>query len=779
VRESRLHAIITQCDIAGEKHETVARDLGLSLRQFYRERNAAILRLRDALHDELASSETAAGNNLPWQPTSFVGRASEVEEIDGLLGPRRLVTVTGSGGTGKTRIVIEVASRRSVPRDGTWFVDLAAVSDEALVLSKIAAVLDIGLPDHGDRRGALIAAMKSRDPIVILDNCEHVIDAVRAIAEAILQACPHVALVATSRERLGIAGEHTYPLPTLPVPSKPVTSAVEARSYAALELFAERAATAQHALSDEQFEDAAEICRRLDGIALSIELAAARLPVLGLPALRHQLTQHFRVLSGGNHDLPARHHTLNAMITWSYDLLCDRDRMLFRRLAVFARGWTLEAAEAVCADDALPKDTVLDGLFSLVEKSLVVVDLTLATPRYAFFESTRVYALERLVAVGERETLSISHVRWIAEFSDRAYDDFHTMPLARWYATIAPELDNVLAALDWALCRDGDVVLGARVASGLHAFWTSAGLGKYGQHYIQAVIERIDQQEHPVLGARLLLAQCSFLYGTHNVDAVRRAMALLAGIDDRRMLARCQVSLAFAYMRMGLDAQAEEASDAARTLLHAVGLARSPLYSRFLNDRATLLRRQGRVHEAKALLAESLALASALQDVWATSLCQTLLAEIEFASGDPHRAVALGNEALIGARGVRMEIFTMCNLVCYHMAIGEIDAAEEHARNTLDLARHSHPNVVIATLQHLATIAAMRGAPSRAARVLGYVNAWYERIGSLRDSTDQRCYDVLMASLRDQLMDDEIVSLLARGAGFAEDDAVDAALGHC
>jgi predicted ATPase len=778
-RDARLHAIVVQADIAGEKHDTVARNLGLSARQFYRERTAAIARLEDALREELASGDAPVRHNLPWQPTSFIGRTREVDEIDDLLGSRRLVTITGSGGTGKTRIAVEVAARRKPPpRDGIWFVDFAAVNDDVLVLNRLAAVFDIRLADQDDRLGALIAQIKTREAILLLDNCEHVLDVIRPIADTMLRACPQISLLATSRERLGITGELTYPLSTLPVPRNPIATEAEARSYAAVELFAERATTAQHglALSNDQFEAVADICRRLDGVALSIELAAARLPVLGLAALRAQLTRHFRIIAGGAHDLPTRHHALDAMITWSYDLLDERDRTVFRRLSIFARGWTLEAAESVCADDALDATAVLEALFSLVEKSLVAVDLSTAPPRYSFFESTRAYALERLVALAEHQALSLRYARWMAALADRAYDRLYIMPLARWEAEAAPELDNLLATLEWALSPDGDRVLGARIASGFQAFWVGAGLGIQGRRYLKAALEHVEPQEHPVLVARLLLAQCAFLYGKQHVETVRRAIGLLGESGDRRMLARCSVFLAFTLERMGCDAQALEAGDMADELLREVGLQRSPLYTRFLCDRSSLFRRLGRTDEAKALLEEALVLARVNEDVWSTCLGQTLLAEIEFATGDPHRAVVLGNDAIASARIVRIEVFSLCNLACYYLAAGQIEAAEEHARASLDLAVHAHPNVVQAAIQHLATVAALRGEAARAARLLGYVNAWYERVGSLRDATDERGYGILMTSLRKQLPDDEIATLAAGGAGLTEEQCIREAL---
>jgi predicted ATPase len=786
-RDRRLHAIVARCDVAGEKHEAVARDLGLSLRQFYRERNVAFARLTDAMHEELAASDASgrrhshgreARHNLPWQPTSFIGRAREIRELSDLIAQQRLVTITGSGGTGKTRTALEVASRFSPPCDGIWFVDLAAINDGAFLVGRVAAALDVPLPEREDVTSALLESIKDRNLLLVLDNCEHVIHAARRLADAILRACPQIALLATSRERLGIAGEQTYQLSPLPVPGAAVTTAAEGRCYAAFELFAQRATTAQYGIefSGQRFEAAADICRRLDGIALAIELAATRLPVLGLDELRRQLAEHFRVISGGSACLPGRQQTLDATIAWSYDLLEERERVVFRRLAIFVNGWSLEAAAAVCADASLEQSAVLDALFSLVEKSLAVVDLDADTPRYSFFESTRAYALEKLVACGEHAVVALRHARWMAVFADRAHDDFFVTPRSRWGAIVVPELDNALAALEWAHAPGGDAVLGAVIAGSLTGLWLVVGLPAYGRRYVNASIERLDAREHPALVARLLLAQSQFLRGAAIEDALKRAVSLVERSDDRRILARCYVYLAYTQLRMGKYPQAEEASDKAAMLLREEGLQNSPFYSRLLTDRSILFRSQGRLDEAHAALAEGLHLATALQDDWLIALCQSLLAEIEFTNGDPLRAVALGEEALRGARRVRQEtFFLLSNLACYHLAAGEIEAVEAYAREAVDLSR-SNLHDVGAVVQHLAAVAALRGEATRAARLLGYSNAYYERVGCLRDATDQIGFDILMRSLREQLREDDIAALAAQGAQLSRDAAVAEAL---
>lgn len=726
------------------------------------------------------ASAPEPAHNLPWQPTSFVGRQREVEEITALLSQRRVITLTGSGGIGKTRTALEVASRiQRPPRDGIWFVDLAPLNDPNLVVTKIASAVDLRLSDGDALLAALVGAIASREMLLILDNCEHVIVAVRAAVEAILQRCPRISLIATSRERLRIAGEVTYQLSTLPVPTKSVTTCAESRSYDALELFVERAASnnAGFVFSDEHVAPAVDICRRLDGIALAIELAAARLPVLGLCELQAQLAQHFSVIAGGRDDLPARQRTLHAAISWSHDLLSDVEQTVFRRLAVFASGWTLEAAALVCADGALGADDVLEALFSLAEKSLVIVDADAETPRYSFFESTRMFAAQRLASSNDAAAVSRRHAQWMVTFADRAYELYLVTPRWRWETAVASEVDNALAALDWGLGADGDSVLAGRIASALYGFWLTPGLAVYGKRYLNAAIGRIDSRVFPALTARLLVAQaCQFLHGKACANAMTKAISLLEGSDDRRTLARCYLSLAHALAQIGAYPQAQEASDASLALLRDEGLQRSALYARLVSDRSRMFRMQGRFEEARVALTQALSLAVDLEDDWSISLCQMILAEIEFVAGDAWRTVALGEEALASARRVRQEIYALCNLACYQLAVGAVDGAQAHAREALELARGCEPNVVQAAVAHLAVVAALRDQPVRAARLLGYVDAWYERIGSARDATDAKGYAMLMEALRRQLPDHEIAAHAAQGAHLSEEAAIDEAL---
>jgi predicted ATPase/class 3 adenylate cyclase len=357
--------------------------------------------------------ELGAPTNLPAQLTTLVGREREIAAIEHLLERARLLTLTGSGGVGKTSTALYVAGELANRYDdGAWFVELASISDPQLVASAIAAVFAVE-----DTAGSitcvenLIAELRDKRALIVLDNCEHVIDEAAAAAEKLLRSCPGIAILATSREALHVEGEQTYRLPSLAVPAAGSVDAKTAASFAAVELFAERARAVAHdfELTDANAAAVAEIVRRLDGIALAIELAAACVEILTVEQLAAQLDQRFMLLSRGKRTALPRQQTLRALIGWSYDLLDERERAFLRGLAVFRDGWTLDSARAVGQCRSADPNEAYRLLSKLTDKSLVVVDREGDEPRYRLLESTREYALERLEECGERDGTSARH----------------------------------------------------------------------------------------------------------------------------------------------------------------------------------------------------------------------------------------------------------------------------------------------------------------------------------------------------------------------------------
>src|SRR5262245_3860101 len=390
-----------------------------------------------ALYQQLlAPAPAPAAGNLPRQLTSFVGRERERADIAGELGRARLVTLTGPGGCGKTRLALEVAADMSARlRDGAWFVELAGLSDPALVAQ--AAALAVGVPIPGARSAeeALVAHLAAREALIVLDNCEHLIDACARLAEELLRAGPGVRVLATSREPLRCAGEIAWRVPSLAESER---------------LFCERAAAARpgfDAAADDA-EAVTEICRRLDGMPLASELAAALTAALSLGQIAARLGDSLDMLGAGRRTALTRQQTLRATIDWSYDLLTGEERILHRRLAVFAGGFTLEAAETVCAGDAIARRRVVDLLARLVEKSLVVPE----GERYRLLDTVRQYAAERLDAAAERESVARRHFDWCLALAEE-HDALSAGP-RRSLHVLESEHDNLRAGLGWALSRD-------------------------------------------------------------------------------------------------------------------------------------------------------------------------------------------------------------------------------------------------------------------------------------------------------------------------------------
>jgi predicted ATPase/class 3 adenylate cyclase len=365
-------------------------------------------------------------NNLPLQMTSFVGREREVAKISDLLGAHRLVTLVGSGGIGKTRTSLQVAANLlDGSGNGVWFVELAPLASGEYIPAAVAQALGLSLPPLGDSVENLVKMIKPWDALLVFDNCEHLIEGAARFISAVIRGCPKISVLASSRQALGVAGEMTFRLPSLAVDDgivSVVTSAREAASLPAIALFVDRATATNDSfsLTDENASTVAEICRRLDGIPLAIELAAARVKMLSPRQLHDRLDERFRVLTGGSRDVLPRQQTLRALIDWSHDLLDDRERMHFRRLGIFVNGFTLEAATAIGTSDDLDELDLFDVLSSLVDKSLVLAEPAGDALRYRMLESTRAYAREKLDAAAELDDCALRH---LCHLRDRFVDE--------------------------------------------------------------------------------------------------------------------------------------------------------------------------------------------------------------------------------------------------------------------------------------------------------------------------------------------------------------------
>ncbi|MBI5876099.1 MAG: tetratricopeptide repeat protein [Chloroflexi bacterium] len=415
-------------------------------------------------------------NNLPTQLTSFIGRDAEVAEVRRLLGGTRLLTLMGAGGVGKTRLALQVAAEELAAfPDGVWFAELAPLADPTLIASTIASAVGVREEPNRPILGQLGDYFRGKTALVVLDNCEHLIADAAQVCDTLLHAAPHLKIIATSREALGIAGETAYRVPSLGIPTDSMT--LDALSHvASVQLFTERARAARgdFSLSTANATAVAQICRRLDGIPLAIELAAARIRTLSPEQIVTRLDDRFRLLTGGSRTALPRQQTLRAAIDWSYSLLTESERILLRRLSVFAGGWTLEAAEPVCSGDGLAIEDILDLLTHLVEKSLIAAETAGDMNRYQLLETVRQYAREKLMDSGEVARLRNQHLLYFFSMAQEAEKYLRSATQARWLQRLDLDVDNVRTALDWG--TESDLIEKTlRLAAALHRYWFTRG----------------------------------------------------------------------------------------------------------------------------------------------------------------------------------------------------------------------------------------------------------------------------------------------------------------
>ena len=424
-----------------------------------------------------------AATNLPEPVSELIGREAEIQEILGLATAHRLVTLTGAGGIGKTRLGLEVA-RLLLPKfaNGARLVELASLSDPDLVPATVAMALDLRLPAGTVSAEAIANALGPQHLLLVLDNCEHVIDAAAALAEALLRTNAALHVIVTSREPLAAEGESMYRVPPLGVPAEGTEDIEDVLKHGAVRLFVARARAAHghFFLPDRRIlAAAAAICRRLDGIPLAIELAAARAATLGAEGVAARLDDRFRLLTSGRRTALPRHQTLRATLDWSYDLLSACERLILRRLSVFAGGCTLEAAGTVAAGAEITRPDVVDCVVNLVRKSLVIADVDGPEPRYRLLETTRAYVLEKLTDSGERDEIARRHAEYYRHLFQRGAAESAKRPAAEWLAAYGPDVDNVRAALDWAFSPSGDPSVGVALTIASVPLWLHAHRAKH------------------------------------------------------------------------------------------------------------------------------------------------------------------------------------------------------------------------------------------------------------------------------------------------------------
>ena len=692
----------------------------------------------------MAGAEHAPPNNLPVPLTSFVGREREVAEVRRLLGGTRMLTLTGAGGCGKSRLALEVARtlRADFP-DGVWIVELAALSDAGLVPHAVAAALGVKEQAHRAVVESLARAFRTRALLLVLDNCEHLLTACAGLTGTLLQDCSGLRILATSREPLGVPGETIWRVPSLAGPDPLHLPSVDRLAqFEAVRLFVERTAAVRPGfqVTAENARAIAQICRRLDGIPLAIELASARVRALSVEQIAARLDDRFRLLTGGSRAALPKHRTLRAAMDWSYDLLGERERALLARLTVFAGGWTLEAAETICAGDGIEAQEIVDLLTSLVDKSLVLANTEDGAARYGMLETVRQYAGEHLDEAGTAAAIRRRHRDWYLTLAERGSAGLDGPQQKAWLDRMDAEYDNFRSALEWSRRVSAEIGPGLRLAVHLQRFWEMRA------YYAEA-------------RARLE----SMIAGGGGVTPRLRARALnVAGVlayrqgDYPRTAALCGSALSLAE-------QHDDAYAAAQALHFLAHVRQS----------------NGEYDQATAMMERSVELYEQVKYPRGVANSVDCLGEVARTKGDYERAEILTARAMrlydeIGdARG---HSHLLHNLAFIRLHQGRGAEALDLFRQSLMSAQDlKSPRDLIMAIAGLAA-ASKAAPPERVARLLGAVAGLLDSSGVHLEPAEQAEFDETAASMRARLGDQTFAVAMERGRVMVPDDAAAEAL---
>lgn len=614
-------------------------------------------------------------NNLPIQLTSFIGREREMTDVRRLLATTRLLTLQGVGGVGKTRLAIQVAASLIEEfSHGVWLVDLAPLSDPALAVQAVASTLGVREMAGRGLMDMLLDTVRSKRLLLVLDNCEHLASACAHLAESLLRSCPSLQIVATSREPLAISGELTYRVPTLSFPDLRQSESLERLGeFEAVHLFADRAAFAMPNLSltRDNAQVVAEICRRLDGIPLAIELAAARVRGMSVQQIAARLDDRFRLLTGGGRTALPKHQTLLATMDWSYDLLSQAERVLLWRLSVFAGGWTLEAAEQICSSEDLDRGDVLNLLSRLVERSLVIAEARNSAVRYRLLETVRQYAHEKLLKSGEEESVRERHRDWHLELAEQADSKLQSgADLATWLDQLELEHDNLREALAWSL-DGGGTGEGVRLAGALGRFWSIRGYWNEGRTWLEKAVSWTGDSLHPAYikvlhrAGALALRQQDFgravLLGEHS-------LALCRKIGDKQGIAASLNGLGILASDQGDYERAAVLFEESLAIDRELG-DKGAMANR-LNNLGTVARDRGNFSQAIQYFEEGLALSRELRNARSIPNLRSMatllrnLGDVSTFQGDFRRAQVFCEESLALFREVGdKEGIAYCSIV--------------------------------------------------------------------------------------------------------------------
>jgi predicted ATPase len=730
-------------------------------------------------------------HNLPVQLTSFIGREREMDQIKGLFVQTRLLTLLGPGGTGKTRLALQTAADliEHFP-DGVWLIELAPLTDPDLIPDRVAATLTIQEQRGRPILETLTNYLRRKELLLLLDNVEHLVRESAEFAEHLLMNCPSIKILVTGREALFISGETALQIPSLSLPRKESRTPEMIGNSEAVQLFLARAQAVRpdFVLTPDNALALAEVVRRLDGIPLALELAAARLRMMSVEQIAARLNERFRLLTGGRRTALPRQQTLQALIDWSWNLLHEREQVLFRRLSVFSGGWTLEAAQAVTSDDQLDEFEILDLLDQLINKSLVNVEhLPKGNVRYAMLESIRQYARDRLFEAGEGETLRDRHAEYFAGFGEQMAETLEGPDMLEWLDPFLRDLDNAKTAREWAI--DSRLDLALRMAGGsmlIRRYWF---FNKEGSSWVNEVVKKARAQpalkpdptyQRALAGAVTTLGAVTMGQGeTAKAIPILEEGILLA--EDTGAIKNKVFGLnmlLICLMQLGEFQKIDNIATEALALSRAHGL--DFLRMMTLGSFTPVFAFRGNHQEAHSYTEEAIVLAKRFRNPWAEAMSLQLEGHAERGKQNWRAAEAAFSRAYTLFEAVRDTSFMYISLSeAGHMKriLGDYAGAEQIYRKTILFFRDGvGKSAVIHQLESFGMVAAYQGQDERAAALLGAAKAMRQSYQSVRLPPEQIEFDEALAQLSAVMGEIERDKIMAEGAKMTIDEAIDFAL---
>jgi predicted ATPase/class 3 adenylate cyclase len=723
-------------------------------------------------------------HNLPMQLTSFIGRERELAEVKQLLSKTRLLTLTGPGGTGKTRVALQIAEEL-LPSfaDGVWLAELAPLTDASFIPQTIAAIFGLRELPNMPIINIITDYLRAKQLLLILDNCEHLTEACAKLSDHLLHSCPQLKIIASSREVLGIAGETAYRVPSLSLPDSGQVTREAVIGFESVQLFVERASAAnpKFNLTDENASAVAQICRRLDGIPLALELAAARSLVFSPEEIASHLGDRFKLLTGGNRTALERHQTLRALINWSYDLLSEEERTLFRHLSVFAGDWRFEAAEAVC-----PDLDVLNLLTQLVNKSLVMVDEQVNETRYHLLETIRQYGRDQLLEAGNAEQVRNRHLDFFLKLAEEAESHYNSLQELEWMSQLEADNDNLRAALEWAM--EQDVLRALRLGTALYPFWNRHGQEAEGCRILRQALARLKalpraegEATHRRMALQVkamgALEVLSFAQGdfVSSLNVAEEVIELSRRINEKHSLSEALFYLGIVKAFLG-DAEisvsmAEEALTLARELGDRVLLGLG-----LTNMAGVIAMTQGDSQKMQAFSEEGIRLLKEAGAQWGVAMASFgtgLFAARQGNYAEARSQFEASIPVFLELRDRHRVNMAYSEIAHIERRQGHFEEAKPYYRKTLlEWQRLGHRSAIAHELECLAMIAKAQEEDQRAARLFGAAEILRENINMPMTPLEKIEYEREVNDLRANMDEAAFVKAWAEGRAMSMEQAI-------